>query len=96
MIRFGIRYVGEESGHFSEVLAMILTTYHRARQRPQLWTCRLPTRHDRTVRRVARPRPPPPGPYAAPKGYSVVPEIDVRAAAGAGAWNEESEDMKEA
>ena len=29
MIRFGIRYVGEESGQLSEVLAMILTTYHR-------------------------------------------------------------------
>ena len=52
-------------------------------------------RHDRGTRRAARPSPPP-NPYAAPEGYSVVPEIDVRAAAGAGAWNEESEEVKEA
>ena len=35
------------------------------------------------------------GPYAAPKGYSVVPEIDVRVAAGAGVWNDEPEEIKE-
>ena len=53
-------------------------------------------RHDRSDRRGARPNTPPPGPYAAPKGYSVVPEIDVRAAAGAGAWHDEPEEIKEA
>ena len=46
--------------------------------------------------RPARPKPPPPGPYAAPKGYSIVPEIDVRVAAGPGAWNDEPEEIKEA
>ncbi len=44
-------------------------------------------RHDRSARRAARPSPPWVAPHAAPKGYSVVPEIDVRAAAGPGAWN---------
>ena len=53
-------------------------------------------RHDRSVRRGTPPGRPPSSPYAAPKGYSVVPEIDVRAAAGAGAWNEELEEIKEA
>ena len=52
-------------------------------------------RHERSARSAARPSPLP-GPYTAPKGYSVVPEIDVRAAAGAGAWNEELEEIKEA
>ena len=41
-------------------------------------------RHDRSSQRGTRPKPPPPGPYAAPKGYSVVSEIDVRVAAGPG------------
>ena len=31
-----------------------------------------------------------------PKGYSAVPEIDVRAAAGTGAWNDDLEETKEA
>ncbi len=54
-------------------------------------------RHDRSSRRAARPNTPPlPGPYAAPKGYSVVPEIDVRVAAGPGAWNDQPEEIKEA
>ena len=42
----------------------------------------------------ARPQPPPAGPRAVPMGYSAVPEIDVRAAAGPGAWNEEVEQTK--
>ena len=42
----------------------------------------------------ARPQPPSAGPRAVPMGYSAVPEIDVRAAAGPGAWNEEVEQTK--
>ena len=53
-------------------------------------------RHDRSERRGTPPGRPLAGSYAAPKGYSVVPEIDVRVAAGAGAWNEELEEIKEA
>ena len=46
-------------------------------------------RHDRGFTRRARPTPAAPSPYAAPRGYSAVPEIDVRASAGPGAWNDE-------
>ena len=53
-------------------------------------------RHDRSARRGTRPNTPPTGPYAAPKGYSVVPEIDARVSAGPGAWNDEPEEIKEA
>ncbi len=49
-------------------------------------------RHDRTLTRRARPKPAPPSPHAAPRGYSAVPEIDVRASAGPGAWNDEVEE----
>ena len=55
-------------------------------------------RHDRGFGRRARPKsapkpgPAPPSPYAAPRGYSAVPEIDVRASAGPGAWNDEFEE----
>ncbi|MXY86381.1 MAG: helix-turn-helix transcriptional regulator [Chloroflexi bacterium] len=49
-------------------------------------------KHGRGFGRRARPNPKPgparPSPYAAPRGYSAVPEIDVRASAGPGAWNE--------
>ena len=38
------------------------------------------------------PGPLPPSPYAAPRGYSAVPEIDARASAGPGAWNDEFEE----
>jgi len=31
---------------------------------------------------------------ATPRGYAAIPEIDIRAAAGSGAWNEESEQIK--
>ena len=53
-------------------------------------------RHDRRARLAARRKPPPDGPHSPPKGYSAVPEIDVRAAAGTGAWNDELEEIKEA
>ena len=54
-------------------------------------------RHDRSVRLKARPRhAPPSGPYSAPKGYSAVPEADVRLAAGAGAWNGDLRESNEA
>ena len=46
-------------------------------------------RHDRGLTRRARPKPAVPSAYAAPRGYSVVPEIDVRASAGPGAWHDE-------
>ena len=49
-------------------------------------------RHDRSFRRRARPKPAPPSPYAAPRGYSAVPEIDARASAGPGAFNDEVEE----
>ena len=52
-------------------------------------------RHDRTLTRRARPRLAPSSPHAAPRGYSAVPEIDVRASAGPGAWNNEFEEAKE-
>ena len=53
-------------------------------------------RHDRSIRLEARRNPPPPpGPDAAPKGHSVVPEIEVRAAAGTGAWNDDLEEIRE-
>ena len=51
-------------------------------------------RHDRRFTRRARPKSAPPSPYAAPRGYSAVPEIDVRASAGPGAWNDEYEEAK--
>ena len=35
------------------------------------------------------------GPYTAPRGYSAVPEIDVRATAGPGAWNDEPEETRD-
>lgn len=44
-------------------------------------------RHDRSPQGEVRPR----APLAVPRGYSAVPEIDVRAAAGPGAWNDEAE-----
>ena len=44
-------------------------------------------RHDRSPVGAVAPRPP----LAVPGGYSAVREIDVRAAAGPGAWNEEDE-----
>ena len=53
-------------------------------------------RHDRGFTRRPRPKLAAPSPYAAPRGYSAVPEIDVRASAGPGAWNEELEEAKEA
>ena len=54
-------------------------------------------KHDWSVRHKVRPkRPPLSGPYSAPKGYSVVPETDVRRAAGEGAWNGGLEEAKEA
>ena len=52
-------------------------------------------RHDRTLTRRARPKPAAPSPHAAPRGYSAVPEIDVRASAGPGAWNDEFEETAE-
>ena len=35
------------------------------------------------------------GPYTPPRGYSAVPEIDVRASAGPGAWYDEFEEAKD-
>ena len=53
-------------------------------------------RHDRSVRLEARRKPPPSaGPHSAPKGHSVVPEIEVRAAAGTAAWNDGLEEIRE-
>ena len=52
-------------------------------------------RHDRRLTRRARPKPAPASPYAAPRGYSAVPVIDVRASAGPGAWNDKFEEAKE-
>ena len=49
-------------------------------------------RHDRGFGRRARPKPPVASPFAAPTGYSAVPEIDVRVSAGPGAWNDEFEE----
>ena len=49
-------------------------------------------RHDRRFTRRARPKRAPPSPYAAPRGYSAVPEIDGRASAGPGAWNDKFEE----
>ena len=44
-------------------------------------------RHDRRVRLRAHPKQPPPSsPYSAPRGYSAVPEADIRRAVGTGAW----------
>ncbi|MYJ16778.1 MAG: S24 family peptidase [Gemmatimonadetes bacterium] len=49
-------------------------------------------RHDRRIRRAAHAKPPPPsGPYSAPKGYSAVPEADLRRAAAAGDLEEANE-----
>lgn len=54
-------------------------------------------RHDRKVRRAVHAKPPPPpAPYSAPKGYSAVPEADVRRAAAAGAWRGDLEEANEA
>ena len=47
-------------------------------------------RHDRSPRGDVKPRPP----VAVPGGYCAVREIDVRAAAGRGAWNEGAERTK--
>ena len=53
-------------------------------------------RHDRSARLEARRKPPPSsGPHAAPKGHSVVPEIEARAAVGTGAWNDDLEEIRE-
>ncbi len=49
-------------------------------------------KHDRGFGRRARPKPAPASPYSAPRGYSAVPEIDVRASAGPGAWSDEFEE----
>ena len=51
-------------------------------------------KHGRPPSGEARPQPPSADPRAVPMGYSAVPEIDVRAAAGPGAWNEEVEQTK--
>ena len=51
-------------------------------------------RHNRTPHGEAHPKPLLAGPRAVPRGYSAVPEIDVRVAAGPGAWNEEVEQTK--
>ncbi len=48
-------------------------------------------KHDRGTRLRARARPPVESHFAAPRGYTAVPEIDVRASAGPGAWNDEFE-----
>ncbi len=48
-------------------------------------------KHDRGFSRKTRRKPPVVAPHAAPRGYSAVPEIDVRASAGPGAWNDEFE-----
>ena len=54
-------------------------------------------KHDWSARLEARRKPPLlAGFHSAPKGYSAVPEIDVRAAAGTGAWNDDLEEIKEA
>jgi len=54
-------------------------------------------RHDRKTRLAVRAKPPPPsGPYSAPKGYSAVPEADVRRAPAAGAWSGDLEEANEA
>ena len=53
-------------------------------------------KYDRSVRLEARRNlPPSAGPHSAPKGHSVVPEIEVRAAAGTGAWNDDLEEIRE-
>ena len=53
-------------------------------------------KHDRKVRLGAHSKPPPAsGPYSAPKGYSAVPEADLRRAAAAGAWRGDLEEAKE-
>ena len=52
-------------------------------------------KHDRSARRAARPKPPTVAPHAAPRGYRAVPEIDVRASAGPGAWNDEFEQTRD-
>ena len=52
-------------------------------------------KHERPPRGVAHPKPRPPGPHTAPRGFSAVPEIDVRASAGPGAWNDEFEQTKD-
>ena len=45
-------------------------------------------KHGRSYRLATHARrPPPSGAYAAPRGYSVVPEADVRVEAGVDAWN---------
>ena len=49
-------------------------------------------RHDRRFTGRARLKPAPASPYAAPRGYSAVPVIDVRASAGPGAWNDKFEE----
>ena len=51
-------------------------------------------KHGRTHHGEARPEPPVTNPLSVPRGYSAVPEIDVRVAAGPGAWNEEGEQTK--
>ena len=52
-------------------------------------------RHDRSFGRRTRAKRPALAPHAAPKGYSAVPEIDVRASAGPGAWNDEFEQARD-
>ncbi len=58
---------------------------HLGRRPDMLW-------HDRRLPHRARPKPAPPSPDAVPRGYSAVPEINVRAAAGPEAWNDDFEE----
>lgn len=51
-------------------------------------------KHNRSFWRQARPKPPSTGPDSAPKGFSVVPEIDAQVAAGTGAWNDGREEIE--
>ena len=52
-------------------------------------------RHDRSTRLEARRKSPPSAvPHAAPKGHSIVPEIEARAAAGTRAWNDDLGEIK--
>ncbi|MCZ0934969.1 MAG: peptidase S24 [Gemmatimonadetes bacterium] len=52
-------------------------------------------KHNRSARRATRPKRSPLTPHAAPRGYSAVPEIDVRASAGPGAWSDDIEQTRD-